>query len=44
MESNADVTAQMIFQVYQDNLTMVQGATGTVTLGFCDIAATINCE
>ncbi len=41
MESNADVTAQMIFQVYQDNLTMVQGATGTVTLGFCDIAATI---
>ena len=41
VETNADVTAQMIFQVYQDNLTMVPGAAGTVTLGFCDCAATI---
>ena len=41
LETNADATAHMIFQVYQENLTMVQGAAGTVTLSFCDCAATI---
>ena len=41
IDTNADVTAQMIFQIYQDNLTMVPGAAGTVTLAFCDCAATI---
>ena len=41
MESNADVTAAMIHKVYQDNLKMVNGSSGQVTLGFCDVAATI---
>ena len=39
--SSADVTPQMIYDAYQKNLTMVPGASGNVTLSFCDSASTI---
>jgi len=40
-ESGPDVTPQMLFDAYNQNLVMVPGAPGTVTLSFCDSAATI---
>ena len=39
--TGGEVTAQMVFDVYQKNLAMVPGAAGTVTLNFCDNASSI---
>ena len=39
--SASEVTPQVIYDAYKNNLTMVPGAAGTVTLRVCDSAATI---
>jgi len=39
--TGAEVTVQMVYDVYHKNLAMVPGAAGTVTLNFCDNASTI---